>query len=207
VKRKPSPRYSDAKRIIDQTFKRRTIGDTVNIPPPPRIILRPDPIVSDALKRGPIRIDIGSGAHPQQGFIGIDLQPFPGVVRQDLEVQPWPFPDGCAELAIASHVVEHINPAKFGFINFMNEVWRILKPDAKFLMALPYAGSYGYYQDPTHVNPCNEATWAYFDPLHDSGLYRFYRPKPWRIETCQFEITGNMEVSLVKRREDPSYAR
>ena len=91
------------------------------------------------------------------------------------------------------------------FMRFMDEVWRILKPGGEFLISLPYAGSPGYYQDPSHINPCTEITWLYFDPkghpmLDPTGvLYSIYKVKPWRIKINAWHVDGNMEVVLIKR--------
>jgi len=160
-----------------------------------------------------VKIDLGCGSAKQPGFIGVDLRKLPGVdIVQDLEQFPWKgIPDEVAQLVMASHVVEHINPAKFGFVKFMDEVWRILKPGGQFMIACPYAGSPGYWQDPTHINGVTEVTMTYFDPLARDGanrlvgLYTIYRPKPWKIEHCTYALNGNMEVLLSKRRIDKSY--
>ena len=153
-----------------------------------------------------IRLDIACGANKQGAdWVGIDIQKLPGVdIVHDIETYPWPLPDSCVLISVASHIVEHINPAKFGFINFMNEIWRITKPGGQLAIATPYAGSLGYYQDPTHVNPCNEVTWSYFDPedVRTGGqLYKIYQPKPWKIVHCSFSTSGQLEVILEKRKE------
>jgi hypothetical protein len=83
------------------------------------------------------------------------------------------------------------------FIRFMNEVWRLLKFGGRVAFSLPYGVSFGYQQDPTHINPCNEATWQYFDP--DSYLWYIYRPKPFKIIEANFHTGGNQEVLLEKR--------
>ena len=63
----------------------------------------------------------------------------------------------------------------------------------------------GYLQDPTHCNPCNETTWAYFDPeAYDGALYGFYQPKPWRIKALNWSPELNIEVILVKREAVPA---
>lgn len=160
-----------------------------------------------------IKLDIGCGSHLQEGFVGIDVQDFknPNIIKHDMEVIPWPLPDECARLVMASHVAEHIDRHKFGFIKWMNEVWRICEFDATFMIAVPYAGSPGYWQDPTHVNPLTENTWFYFDPLARDGngnlinFYKFYRPAPWEIVSCAWDRDGFMEVVLKKRRVDRSY--
>jgi SAM-dependent methyltransferase len=157
-------------------------------------------------EKGGIRLDIGCGASKTPGTVGIDMLPLPGVdIVHDLEDTPWPLPDSCALSATASHILEHINPHKGVFIDVMNEVWRVLKPNGQFAFVVPYAGSHGYYQDPTHCNPINESTMYYFDPLHVSGFYQFYKPKPWKIEFQAMSRVGNLEVILSKRQEDPSY--
>lgn len=153
-----------------------------------------------------IRLDIGCGSSKQAGFIGIDKLPLPGVdIVHDLETFPWPLPDESVSVAMASHVLEHINPAGGTFINVMNEVWRILKPKGQFAFVVPYAESFGMFQDPTHCNFINEATMNYFDPLHPSGFYNFYHPKPWKIIKQPFSRTGVLECLLEKRPMDKSY--
>lgn len=149
-----------------------------------------------------LRLDIGCGANKQAGWFGIDMQPLPGVdLVHDIMVYPWPLPDECALTAVASHLVEHIPPHNFGFIKFMNEVWRLLKPGGQFAIVTPHGWSAGYLQDPTHCNPCNENTWAYFDPEHPSGFWQFYQPKPWKVEFLSWDYSANIEVVLAKRSD------
>lgn len=92
-----------------------------------------------------------------------------------------------------------------GFINVMNEVWRVLKVGGQFAFVVPYAESHGMFQDPTHNNFINETTMLYFDPLDPSTLYQFYQPKPWKIVRQYVQRTGLLEVLMEKRAEDPSY--
>lgn len=167
-------------------------------------------------RKAGIRLDIGCGGNKQgPDWVGIDYRPIEGIVDivQDLEEFPWKdLPDNCASVAIASHVIEHINPAKGIFIRFMDEVWRVLKPDGEFAIVCPYAGSPGYWQDPSHCNGVTEVTFSYFDPLDkrtNGQLYGIYKPKPWKIKegTLSLKKNGNLEVVLVKRREDASYGR
>ena len=159
-------------------------------------------------KHSGIKLDIGCGENKQVGFVGMDIRPGNGVdIVQDLEKFPWPLPDESVVIATATHVLEHINPANFIFMNFMNEVWRVMKPEGRFAINVPYAGSPGYWQDPTHCNGINEVTFHYFDPLSRTGLYTIYRPKPWKIVdgTLTWTANGNLEVILEKRRIDKSY--
>lgn len=169
-------------------------------------------------EKGGIRLDIGAGQNKQgPNWIGLDIRDIPGItdIVHDVNVHPWPLPDECVSVAVCSHLVEHIPPVmitdqgtRFPFMEFMDEVWRVLKPDGEFAIACPHGASPGFLQDPTHCNSLNETTWAYFDPLEiktQGMLYRFYRPKPWQIKSLNWEPSANIEVVLVKRREDKSY--
>lgn len=163
-------------------------------------------------------VDIGCGGNKQgKDWFGIDYRKMPGVdLVQDLEVFPWGVPSESFNTAVASHVVEHIQPTHGIFISWMNEVWRILKKDGEFLIGAPYATSIGMLRDPTHCNFINEETWSYFDPddqFYHGGLYGIYSPLPWRIKINTWHSTGNIEVVLVKReidlafKVDPEYLR
>lgn len=162
--------------------------------------------------------DLGCGANKQgKDWFGIDYRKLPGVdLVQDLESFPWGVPSETFNTVVANHVVEHIQPAHGIFLSWMNEVWRILKPDGEFLISAPYATSPGMFRDPTHCNFVNEETWSYFDnddTFYRGSLYHIYSPLPWKIKINTFHGTGNLEVVLVKReitpemKVDPEYLR
>lgn len=148
-----------------------------------------------------IRLDVGCGANKQNGFIGMDKRKLSGVdIVHDLEVFPYPLPDGCCSTIMGSHIIEHIKP-EFSIL-LMDELWRMMKVGGELMLSTPYPGSQGYWQDPTHCNGWNEATFQYFDSRFT--LYNIYKPKPWRIEDgfpC-WQVTGNLEILLKKVSED-----
>ncbi len=99
------------------------------------------------------------------------------------------------------------------FLRFMDEIWRIMKPEGQLMITTPYAGSFGFWQDPTHIKGFNEATWAYFDPMVPldrsnpslGGLWNIYEPSPWRISVNTWHANGNAEIVLVKRPKQQKY--
>lgn len=144
-----------------------------------------------------IRLDIGCGENPQPGFVTLDMRPLPHVdIIHDLENFPWPLDDNICLVIVGSHIIEHIKP--WLTIAFFNECWRIMKPEGQLALSTPYAGSPGYWQDPTHCNGFNEATFQYFDPSYP--LYEIYKPKPWRIEKGfpVWQANGNLEIVMSK---------
>lgn len=146
-----------------------------------------------------IQLDIGCGEKKQKGWVGIDARPCEGVdIVHDLQVFPWPLPDSVALRALCSHLWEHIEP-KYR-IRFMDEIWRVMKPEGQLLLSAPYWTSFGAFQDPTHY-PCpNEATFTYFDS--SQPLYEIYKPKPWKIIVNNYQYNGNLEVVLEARKDN-----
>jgi SAM-dependent methyltransferase len=143
-------------------------------------------------------LDVGCGEAKQQNCVGMDRRALPGVdYVHDLEVVPWPFEAGTFSRIVMSHVMEHIKP--WLVIDVMNEMWRVMKVDGVLLMAMPYPGSHGHWQDPTHIKPWNETTPRYFDP-DCPELYEIYKPSPWKIEGCAWRSDGNIEIVLRKRK-------
>ena len=142
-----------------------------------------------------LNLDIGCGENCQRGFVGIDKRALPGVeIVHGIEVIPWPIESETADIVMMSHLIEHIKP--WLTIEVVDEVWRILKPEGMFFVSTPYAGTFRYFQDPTHCNPWNEVTVEYF--VYGGSLYNIYKPKPWKLEKKVWAIHGDLEFVLTK---------
>jgi len=161
---------------------------------------KPIPLEKLLHSKSGILLDLGCGHAKQQGYVGMDKRNLPEVdIVWDIEDTPWPLPDDCCTQILCSHLLEHTYPGKF--FNIMGEMHRVSRHACQVLVAVPYAGSYGAFQDPTHVHPgYNEATWTYLDPRPINGrpniLYAIYHPQPFFIERCNWDVGGNMEVIL-----------
>lgn len=141
-------------------------------------------------------LDIGCRDRKQPNFIGLDSIRHAGVdIIHDLEKFPYPIKDESCMTIKCAHVIEHIKP--WLVISFMNELWRMLLPGGQLAISAPYAGSPGYWQDPTHCTMITEKTWMYFDI--ESPIYQYYRPKPWKAEHIAYKPNGNIEAILRKR--------
>jgi SAM-dependent methyltransferase len=151
-----------------------------------------------------INLDIGCGENKRLNYIGMDKRPLEGVdIVHDLEVFPYPLEDGVCHTVVGSHIVEHIKP--WLMIDFMNELWRILRVGGQIAFSLPYGVGPGFVQDPTHCNPCNEITWEYFDP--NCHMWNIYKPKPFQIDMNTYQVGGFMEVLLMKITEEEGKIR
>ena len=117
----------------------------------------------------------------------------------DLEQIPYPLADSCAVQVFMGHAVNRINPARFGMIRLMNELWRLLVPNGELLIVSYYGVNSRYCADPAACNALTQDTFAYFDPAHKSGLWQVFQPQPWQIRDLAWDVAGNVEVLLGKR--------
>jgi SAM-dependent methyltransferase len=141
-----------------------------------------------------IMLDIGGGGNPQKGYVNMDMRKLPTVdIVHDIEdSRGFPLPDNCVTRVLCSHILEHICPKKLMFV--MSEIHRVCRPDAQVMISVPYGGSIGSIQDPTHCAFFNEYTFDYFDDKKD--LWYIYRPPAMRTQMRTFDLSGNVEVVL-----------
>jgi hypothetical protein len=145
-----------------------------------------------------IFLDLGCSDHKSPGSVGMDVRAVEGVdIVHDLEVFPWPLPDACCSRILCSHLIEHIKP--WLTVSFLNECWRVMRPQGQLLLATPYAGSPRFWQDPTHVHGWMEATPQYFSC--DFPLWLVYHPQCWTINENYWDSVGDLHVIMSKRTE------
>lgn len=115
------------------------------------------------------RLDIACGNNLQKGFIGIDIVGKPesqAEIVHDLLTFPWPFEDNSIDETFCSHFLEHIphgNGYNDPMFEFMDELYRVLKPGAGATFICPYYTSVRAFQDPTHQRFINEPMFNYFN--------------------------------------------
>jgi len=114
-----------------------------------------------------VKLNLGAGSVIRDGWVNVDIAPLPGVdVVWDLDVAPWPWPDGAAERIEAKDVFEHVDDP----ILFMTECWRVLAPAGTLRIRTPYWRSRDAFTDPTHKRFPTEHTFDYWIP--GTELYR-----------------------------------
>lgn len=114
----------------------------------------------------PLKLDLGCGKNKQPGFLGVDNISFDGVdLVHDLRT-PWPWEKESVQEVYCSHFLEHLTNAER--VHFYNELYRVLKKDAKASIIVPHWSSGRAYGDPTHQWP----------PVVEFSFY--YLDKGWR---------------------------
>lgn len=132
-----------------------------------------------------MKLNLGCGRNPVDGFVNLDRQALPGVdVVHDLEQFPLPFDDDTFDEIMGIDLIEHITDA----LGLMEELYRIATPGAILQFALPYGSSDDAWEDPTHVRPYFIGSWMYFaQPTYYRADYG-YRAD-WQTKAIQLEVT------------------
>jgi SAM-dependent methyltransferase len=142
----------------------------------------------------PLRLDLGTGGHPQPGFFSVDHLPLPGVdIVADLNDPLGLLPDNCCEYITTSHTLEHIRE----FLPLMAELHRILSSGGVLDIVVPHFTNPHGYSDPTHVRFFGLYSMHYFaDPEDQPGDSRpnFYTSTRFTIERVRicFQTDGGI---------------
>ena len=139
-----------------------------------------------------LKLDLACGNSKKEGFKGIDIAKTDSTDYVfDLTKYPWPIESDSVEEINCSHYVEHIphdinnpNDSRDGLIQFMDEIYRILKPKGKVSIQVPYLTSVRAFQDPTHRRFICKESFQYFN---QEWL------KAWNLE--HYNIKSNFDVT------------
>lgn len=161
----------------------------------------------------PVKLDLGCGDRCEPGYTGVDFF-MPGAEKVDLFKFPWPWADSSVDALHSSHFLEHI-PARevtaadlsvklkkgesHPYIGkdmlcvFMDEAYRILKPQGEFKICVPNARSNRAFQDPTHRRFFVQESFFYF-----SAAWREQQKLGHYLCNCDFgfEIGHTMPAEL-----------
>ncbi|WP_394764292.1 hypothetical protein [Phenylobacterium sp.] len=111
-----------------------------------------------------MKFNMGCGHRKLAGFINVDTSVLcePDEVV-DLEVLPWPWPDGCASEIRFIHSLEHMGQTPSGFLGIMCEIYRLATDGCEITIHVPHPRHDNFLNDPTHVRPITAGTLALFD--------------------------------------------
>jgi len=109
----------------------------------------------DADLNGLLKIDIGGGLFPREGYTTIDQEG--GHITCDLN-DGIPLEDNSVGVINASHVIEHLKDP----IKTMKEIHRVLAHGGWAFIEVPSTDGRGAWQDPTHVSFWNENSFWYY---------------------------------------------
>jgi SAM-dependent methyltransferase len=131
------------------------------------------------------------------GWVNVDVVQTGRVdVVHDLDVAPWPWPDGSCEKVAALDVFEHVDKP----LVFMNEAWRVLAAGGLLNIRTPHFTSEHAFTDPTHRRFPTSYTWDYWIPgtlLHKEH-HAAYGPAEFERVHIEIDAGGTLHVALRK---------
>jgi SAM-dependent methyltransferase len=139
----------------------------------------------------PLKLDLACGNRKQPGFTGVDFVKTTDTdIVHDLNKYPYPFAAESVDEISCQHFIEHVDD----IVKFMDECWRILKPEAKMVVVAPYYANMRAWQDPTHKRAISESSFLYFNRQWriDTKLNESY---PYSTMKCDFDFTYGYNIS------------
>ena len=113
-----------------------------------------------------VNVDLGCGRHKAAGAFGLDIVALPGVdVVARLDAPHLPFCDGVAHIAFARNVLEHLDDLAAA----MEDIGRVLAPQGRLVIEVPYFASPSAHADPTHRRAFTAFTFDHFAAPPESG--------------------------------------
>lgn len=104
---------------------------------------------------------LGAGKDHKEGYINIDIHPFPGIdIVADI-TKGIPLEDNSLDFLYSQDFMEHLPPESKVFV--INEIWRVLKNGGKMEHYIPNAGSRNDFGSPTHLSHWNLQQFEHFD--------------------------------------------
>ena len=134
---------------------------------------------------------------PNMAWDNADWNALPGVNQVvDLFNYPWSLEDNSYDVAIATHIVEHIphhivlngqfvhrHPDyQDGWFAWFGNLWRIMKPGGEVYILSPYGFSNAGMSDPTHTRYLTLATFNYFDAPTNDSPFEYRMAQRWYVD-------------------------
>ena len=157
----------------------------------------------------PLKLNIGSGRKKFDGFINLDINQNIGSngvkmvdIIIDIEKEKLPFEDNSVEEILVDAVLEHLGD---GFIFFLNECHRVLKPNGIISGEVPLANTNGALRDVTHKRVFVRESFSYLCGVNEANpaqpshpRYANYGIKPWYL--LYLECCGSIHFKMQPRK-------
>lgn len=164
-----------------------------------------------------IAVDIGSGRSKVYGTIGVDRRIIyrHGVRKTDIiaDARFLPFPDSSIDELWCCNLLEHFkNP----YIPLL-EIHRVIKPEGKVIIEVPYSGTQSADGDPTHKFVPGPDTWAnilagFFEKVNVQPMgLRFCGNTKWRewqrklVTLGFYDLVQGGRFTCAKPQEIPEF--
>ena len=99
-----------------------------------------------------MKINFGCGFNKKSGYLNVDkFDTCSPDLLADLDVFPWPLDSDSVDESFFNHSLEHMAASADGFIQLMQELYRVSKHQAIIQIHVPHPRHDNFIGDPTHV--------------------------------------------------------
>ncbi|SAK97876.1 Glycosyltransferase family 9 (heptosyltransferase) [Caballeronia calidae] len=111
-----------------------------------------------------MKLNLGCGGDYRQGWLNVDKWPDvrPDLVM-DLESFPWTLEDNSADEVLLKHVLTNIGQSSATFERFIQELYRVCRPDALIRIEVTHPRHKDFLSDPSQVRGIIPEMFACFD--------------------------------------------
>lgn len=139
----------------------------------------------------PKLLHLGCGHELIPGWINLDVSDRVGAnLVFDLELcghTRLPIDDNSIDGFFMCHVFEHIDNT----LAMMQELYRIAKPKARFVIRVPHGASNGAFDDPTHKRPYFPSSFMYFaQPAYSRADYNYLAD--WQVTRVKLVVDSGL---------------
>jgi SAM-dependent methyltransferase len=150
--------------------------------------------LQEIIEKDNIKLNIGCGDNVYDGYINMDKVCLDNVdLVWDLEHTPLPFKDNSVQEIRAEHIMEHVS----NFMQLIEELYRICKPDAHIHILAPYYKYEGAFRDPTHKSFFTEHSFAYFQ---EGVKFSHYSPARFKLENVEKRVRYLSDVKSWQKK-------
>ncbi len=133
-----------------------------------------------------MKLDLGCGPKEKEGYIGLDVVDFGHNIVSNFEKDTLPFVANEVDYIYCHHVIEHLRDVR----NCFNECWRVLKPNGKLEIFVPY----GFWEGavcPVHHQIITPSWFGWFKKEDNWERYGY---RVWDLELVK-NIKNNVGVN------------
>jgi predicted SAM-dependent methyltransferase len=128
----------------------------------------------------PIKLDVGAGAYPKEGFVRLDFDPCNGATDIVWDIKSGiPLPDGCVSELFTSHFLEHLMPTDLHYV--LQEMWRVCANGAQVTIKVPH-GETSAGRLPCHYAYWNEAAMHAINDWFPHAGHPDYNGNYWEVQ-------------------------
>jgi predicted SAM-dependent methyltransferase len=144
-----------------------------------------------------LKLDLGCGANPINGYLGIDIgYKKPNIIQSDVFSYLRKTKKNSVSHIYSRHYLEH--ETSENIIKLMKEIDRVLIKQGEMIFIVPHFSNPYYYSDPTHKTPWGVHSFSYFAEKHclKRKVPNYIQIKGWELQDVSVRFISFFNFSF-----------